>query len=134
MHGRHPVAIGICAALAFTFVILATGLKAAADDEDRWPMEITAPEGTIYIYEPQTESSEADYLTARAAVSFTPKGTENPVFGAAWFKARMHTDREARIVTFEDVETTEARFPEATPEQLERFGEIVRQRFESPRR
>ena len=40
-----------------------------------------------------------------------------PIFGAAWFKSRVHTDREERVAYFEDLEVQEARFPDATPEQ-----------------
>ncbi len=130
MHGRHRFTIGLFVTLAIT-TLFGPGLRfaAAEEDQDRWPMVVTAEEGTIYIYEPQIESFEADHLTARAAVSFTPKGTENPVFGAAWFKARLHTDRETRIAVLEDVEVTDARFPDATPEHIKRFSAIVRAEF-----
>lgn len=129
MQRKRALIAGLLGIFTLATVFTAGARPATAQEEDRWPMEVPAELGMILIYEPQIETFEGDHLTARAAVSFTPTGTESPVFGAAWFKARLSTDRETRIAVLADVEVTNARFPEATPEQVERFGTLVRAEF-----
>jgi hypothetical protein len=103
-----PVAILIVASLAF----------GQAEGEDiGWPRQIDHPEGKVIIYQPQIDSFKGDILESRAAVSVTKKGSDAPVFGAAWFRARVQTDRDARLVHILDIEVPRVRFPEATPEQ-----------------
>ncbi|MFA9454873.1 MAG: hypothetical protein ACERK6_13265, partial [Candidatus Aminicenantaceae bacterium] len=101
-------------------MILATAplvLAQAADEEIGWPREMDHPEAKVIIYQPQIDSFKGDILEARAAVSVTKKGSDVPVFGAAWFKARVRTDRDTRLVHFLDIEVPRVRFPEATPDQ-----------------
>jgi hypothetical protein len=95
-------------------------------DESAWPREITVPEATILIYQPQVENLEGNHLDSRFAASVqTPKMAE-PVFGAVWTKARVETDRDARIVRLVSLETVRSRFPNATPEQEAAFAAILK--------
>ncbi|MHC4942048.1 MAG: carbohydrate-binding family V/XII [Planctomycetota bacterium] len=108
--------------------LLAFPALAQEPDEEvgmEWPHEIAVPEGVIVIYQPQPESFEGDKLTARAAVSVTRTSESEPVFGAAWFEARVATDRDERTVTLIDLDVTAAKFPEADGEKLKKFKEIV---------
>jgi len=86
-------------------------------EEIGWPREMDRPEAKVIIYQPQVDSFKGDILEVRAAVSITTKGKTEPVFGAAWLKVRVETDREARLVHVLDIEVPRVRFPEATPEQ-----------------
>jgi hypothetical protein len=95
-------------------------------EESAWPREITVTEATILIYQPQLEKFEGNRLESRFAASVqTPKMAE-PVFGAVWTKARVETDRDARIVRLVSLETVRSRFPNATPEQEAAFAAILK--------
>ena len=54
-----------------------------------WPQEVTAEEGTIVVYQPQPETLTGDTLTGRAAMSLELNGSDEPVFGAFWFEAKI---------------------------------------------
>ena len=66
------------------------------------------------MYQPQIDELEGDFLTFRAAVSYRDEQGSEPVFGAAWFKARVEIDRETRMVYIVDLEATDLRFPEGS--------------------
>jgi len=83
----------------------------AQDGDESWPRELEGDQGKIVMYQPQIESFKGNILEARAALSVTATdGT--PVFGAAWFKARMATDLDTRTASLESVEITNANFPD----------------------
>ena len=84
----------ICACTVLLATLLMTGPLAA--QELGWPREIVVPEGKVVMYQPQADSFEDDLLTGRAAVSVTPTGQNEPVFGAVWMKSRVATDRDTR--------------------------------------
>lgn len=94
-----------------------------------WPREIDAPNATIVVYQPQPETFKGDRLTGRAAVSVTPKGSTEPVFGAVWFGARVSTDRHARTATILAMEVARVRFPGASAAQEERLAGILKDRL-----
>ena len=77
----------------------------------QWPRHILTPEAEIVIYQPQLESFTGNKLTGRAAVSVTPKGRDEPFFGALWIAARVSTDRDLRIVTLLDIDIQAVKFP-----------------------
>jgi len=66
------------------------------------------------MYQPQIDELEGDFLTFRAAVSYRDEQGSEPVFGAAWFKARVEIDRETRMVYIVELEATDLRFPEGS--------------------
>ena len=90
-----------------------------------WPREIVTPNASILIYQPQPETFQGNRLTARAAVSVTMAGEKEPVFGAAWFDAKVATDRDTRMVEVQEVKVTKVKFPDATPEQENKFIDVV---------
>lgn len=126
---RFRTHLGICVLIAGASILPLPVRTLAEDQEEagepRWPREIDAPEAEIVVYQPQLESFAGNKLTARAAVSVTPKGATDPVFGAAWFKCKVETDRDSRMVTLVDLEVAEAKFPNTTPEQLEKLGRVL---------
>ena len=104
--------------LLFAVMILAVApliLAQTEEEEIGWPREIDHPEAKVIIYQPQLDSFKGNDLEARAAVSVTGKKSGVPVFGAAWFKARVEIDRDARFIHVLEIEVPRVRFPEATP-------------------
>jgi hypothetical protein len=106
-------------------VLCTTGLAQVA--EPHWPREIVVPQGKIVMYQPQLESFKANKLTARAAVSVTPKGQTEPIFGSVWIDARISTDRNARTVELLGVEIPEAKFPNADPDKVVKLTSILKE-------
>ncbi len=98
-----------CLPLAFS-AVFGGGREALALGSD-WPIEVPSAEGKIVLYQPQPDSLKDDKLTGRVAVSFTPSGSETPVFGAFWFDARISTDRDERLVTMMEMNILQAKFP-----------------------
>ncbi len=81
-------------------------------DEPAWPRKLDTGPAVISVYQPQINALEGDMLDARAAVSVKEQG-EDLVFGAIWFKSRIATDVDARLVDLEDLEIVSVRFPDA---------------------
>ncbi len=89
--------------------------------ESNWPREIQIPEAKFTLYQPQIETFDGTRLTARSAIAILPTGKDEPVFGTVWLDARVYTDKEARLVTFEDLKVSGAKFPDATPKRVEKL-------------
>jgi hypothetical protein len=105
--------------LVSALVLMGGGPVLAA--QDKWPKRFEHPKGTVVMYQPQMEDFKDDKLTARAAVSVKTKAMKAPVFGAVWLSGRVLTDRDTRMATIDEVKVTDAKFPDATPEQLEKL-------------
>jgi hypothetical protein len=118
-HTCSPVLPALLLSLAF-----AVGPAGAAEDRG-WPRTIDVPEARILIYQPQPDERQDNILTGRAAVSVTPKGKTEPVFGTIWLRCRMEIDREKRTVDLIDVTVPRARFPGSTPEMEQKLAAIV---------
>src|SRR5437879_9393817 len=83
-----------------------------AGDELTWPREFQDNGTKVDIYQPQIEKWEgADFETRSAAAITLPGGSNAPVYGVFWMKARADVDKAARIVTLNDIEVTKAKFP-----------------------
>ncbi len=97
--------------LASALICTVAAGGALAQEDSRWPLELDGDRGTITIYQPQIESFNGNILESRAAISV--QGKEGaPVFGAAWFQARMATDMDTRMATLESIKVTAAKFPD----------------------
>ncbi len=111
---------------SFFFTLLLSLLVSSqvySDELGNWPKEVSVSSGTVTIYQPQVESLTGNVLKGRTAVSYSPSEGNTPVFGAAWFTAKVNIDREERTVYYETLEITDTRFPEEN-KQLE--GEFHR--------
>lgn len=84
------------------------------------------PGAKILIYQPQGEKFKGNHLESRFAASVQTPEMAEPVFGAIWTKARVETDRDARIVRLVSLETVRSRFPNATPKQEASFAAILK--------
>ena len=85
--------------------------------------EIDTAQGLVVLYQPQLDEFAGNQLEARMAVSVTPKGKDEPVFGAVWLKARVETDFDTRTVQIVAVDVPRVRFPNATKEQEQGFSQ-----------
>jgi hypothetical protein len=112
---------------ALALVLLGRPTLAA---EDPWPKRFDHPQGTVVMYQPQLEDHKGDLLLGRAAVSVKKKEWKEPVFGAIWLHGRVVTDRDTRMATIDGVKVTDARFPGAQPEQLEKLKAFLNDQFE----
>lgn len=99
--------------------------------EQGWPRAIETPKGSIVIYQPQVDTFEGNELTSRAAVSVTPTGKTEPVFGVVWVNARVDTDRDTRRVRILDIKVPTVRFPNATEEQEKDFTALLEREIPS---
>ncbi|MHB8067858.1 MAG: hypothetical protein ACYDIC_08155 [Desulfobaccales bacterium] len=108
------------AILPFLALVLSSSAPALAA-QDAWPKRFEHPKGTVVMYQPQLEDFKDDVLTGRAAVSVKTKAMKAPVFGAVWLSGRVLIDRDTRMATIDEVKVTDAKFPDAKPEQLEKL-------------
>jgi len=111
----HSRVVSICS--AFLLVVFVIAAPLAANEDERWPRQIDAPEASITVYQPQPQALNGTTLTGRSAVSVIATGKEDPVFGTAWFTTRVDVDRDTRIVEVVDLKVSRVRFPEATEEE-----------------
>ena len=68
-----------------------------------WPCQIESPQGMITLYQPQIDTYRENSMSARAALSVTPTGATEPVFGAVWLDCRGATDGPRKTVRLMDV-------------------------------
>lgn len=81
---------------------------------DPWPREVTLPDATLLIYQPQVSSWQGNTLALRAAVAVRPTGGKQETqetFGVVWATARTQVDRVSRIVALHDFTVTKSDFP-----------------------
>jgi hypothetical protein len=78
-----------------------------------WPRQFEDSGVQVSIFKPQIEKWEGGDFETRSAVAVT-QGSNAPVYGVFWMKARADVDKAARIVTLNDAVVTRANFPSAT--------------------
>jgi hypothetical protein len=83
---------------------------AAQEPAAAWPRRSAAPPVSVALYEPQVESYDREWMTARAAVSVVVNGAE-PVFGAVWFGMRLSVNAEGTLGRVNAVRLDQMRFP-----------------------
>ncbi|MCL7489626.1 MAG: hypothetical protein M8357_15780, partial [Desulfobulbaceae bacterium] len=109
-----PVWIVIAALCA---VLHASPVFAFGSTVGDWPREIKVEGGSVVMYQPQPEQLDGNLLKARAAISVKVDNSDEMVFGAVWFDARLYTDRDKRKAAIADVMITEVRFPDQQEER-----------------
>ena len=112
------------AALAAVFLFL-LGAASFAGAQTTFPQEITDPEGTIMVYQPQPEKLAGIVLTGRAAMSFQLKGRREPTFGAFWFTSIVESDADSGMTVVRDIKVTKVRWPESKEADEARFTKVV---------
>jgi len=100
---------------------------AASDvDVDPWPRQLASGDNTFSVFQPQYESWDQGRLSGRAAVAVEDRVSSQPKYGVIWFTARTGVDKEARMVTLEDVTVSKADFP-TTPDSGAAYLSALRQ-------
>jgi len=113
------------ATLAVFWIALLTGSHLQAGEINQWPQEIKTSKGVVIVYQPQPESLKDNQLSARAAVSIELTNSDELVFGAIWFNARLQIDRAERSATIADVKITNVRVPQAGDKKLTQFKTLL---------
>jgi hypothetical protein len=114
---------GLAAVAASLLVTVAGAQDARA--QTTFPQELTYPEGTIVVYQPQPEKLTGNFLSCRAAMALKPKGQTEPIFGAFWFTSIIDTDDDAGTTLVRDIKVTRVRWPESTSADEARFTRAV---------
>ena len=122
MNERCPSHAWLQARILVVLTALAVPAITCAMD---WPQEVVAEEGTIVVYQPQPESLTGNTLTGRAAMSLELKGSDEPIFGAFWFEARITTDMDAGTALIRDLKVSKVRWPDSKDAGEQRFTAIV---------
>jgi hypothetical protein len=112
--------------LPLLFLIFIPTPALSAINRIEWPLTIDRPGGSITMYQPQLLTFKGINLTARAAVSATPKGQTSPFFGTVWITAKINTNRDEGTVHLERVFVTQVRFPGATDAQVKILADILK--------
>lgn len=81
--------------------------------DGNWPREIDSNGMHLVIYQPQVDSWKDNVIEARSAVILTRAADPKEIFGIVSIGARTEVDREARLVSFEDIVIRDANFPSA---------------------
>jgi hypothetical protein len=105
-------------------LFVAFGVSAQDDEGMGWPREIEKKGYLVTFYQPQLESFDQNMLEGRMAVSIKKKDGQ-PVFGATWFQTRVVTDYDTRMVTFEDLEFKDGKFPDIEEEDYKGLKDVV---------
>ena len=95
----------------------------AAQDYTHWPKQLQLENVLITIYGPEIESFEGNIIEGRSAFQVYD-GRKLPVFGALWFRARVHIDRAAGSVFYDEIELIDLNFPDATQKQKNSFADL----------
>src|SRR6266853_6346166 len=85
----------------------------ATGAELSWPRQFEDNGVKVSIFKPSIEKWEGSDFETRSAVAVTPAGSNAPIYGVFWMKARADVDKAARIVTLNDIVVTRANFPSA---------------------
>jgi uncharacterized membrane protein YgcG len=105
---------------------------AASDvDVDPWPRQLASGDNTFSVFQPQYESWDQGRLSGRAAVAVEDRVSSQPKYGVIWFIARTEVDKEARMVTLEDLSVSKADFP-TTPDNGAAYLASLRQILTGP--
>src|SRR5712691_10576249 len=91
----------------------ATSSQALSPDGEElsWPRQFEDNGIKVSIFKPSIEKWEGTDFETRSAVAVTPAGSNAPIYGVFWMKARADVDKAARIVTLNDITITRANFP-----------------------
>ena len=76
-----------------------------------WPREIPFAKtgGKVVIYQPQPDALEGNTLTGRAAIAGKEKASDELVFGAIFFEAKLSTDKATRLANLESIKIINAK-------------------------
>lgn len=95
---------------------------------DAWPRQFKTEDGSAYtIYQPQIDSWDGFTLNAISAVSIQTNSSATPIYGVIKFSVDTHTDKETRMVAFEDIKINDATFPSIDQSKTSSWLQQLRQ-------
>ena len=124
IHSSIPPRIARFLAVLGVAACLAAAMTARADDAG-WPRQFDSPSGSFVIYQPQPEHLDGDVLTGRAAFSLQKSEDQNPVYGVLWYTEHIEVDRDSSVVTARNLDVTKVRLPGITPDEADRYEQLV---------
>ncbi len=93
---------------------------------EEWPKIIKHSSGTeVTIYQPEIESFDNVNLECRAAIMIKTPKQSDPIFGAVWIKTKVLTDRDTRLVSLDEVQVTDAKFPNQDSTKIEELKNFL---------
>lgn len=104
----------------------AASLVTAVTD-DGWPRDVRSGTTRITVYQPQIDSWDGFRLAARAATAVVEKAGASPTYGIIQIRAATHVDKNARLVSLENLTIEAATFPTVDPEKARRWALAVQQ-------
>ena len=114
--------------IAISFIISTQALaqQSAAETVQvaLWPKVIPLEQLSITIYQPEAESFAGDILEVRSAFNIFD-GTQLPIFGALWFRARVHINRSTNKVFYDDIEMVDVNFPDVTSAKKDELRKLL---------
>ncbi|HUI09071.1 MAG TPA: hypothetical protein VL221_02025 [Bacteroidota bacterium] len=110
-------------------ILLALLLVTPTPDAPRngWPRQIPGAPGSLMMFEPETDTYRDTVLDARAALSVTPSGGGEPVFGAVWLDCTVRTDPRNETVTVTGGHVRTLRFPAEAAVDSAAIGTAIEQ-------
>lgn len=125
-----PALLGPVSPLALLGLLLLAAPSAATAQLPPWPRQIPTKSGyTITIYQAQSERLSNNVLTGRGAISLKGPSSAEPIFGAAFYSAKVEADKDARMARLSDIKVTRVNWPGATDEQQQAFTKVVETYF-----
>lgn len=94
--------------------------------DEGWPREFVAKGQTALVYEPQVDSWDGFNLKAHTAVAVRLTNSQEPVYGVISFTAKTLVDKSERLVSLEELQIIDAKFP-SVPGQAGEFLPLLQQ-------
>ena len=110
-------------------LFFSSALQDGSGDGSMWPYVLEFDGTQVTVYMPQAEKLDGNALAGRAAISSQAADQKEPVFGTAWFDARIEVDTEERNFGVREVKVTRLVLPEADEEQRQLTTAIVEEGF-----
>ena len=105
------LAVALLGVILLPLVDRRDALAAAATNPDPWPRHMQISGGSLTVYQPQVDSWDGGFLKFRAAVSVTPTGGGQEIFGIIRATAHTLVDRTTRMVTLFNYSLLQIDFP-----------------------
>jgi hypothetical protein len=90
-----------------------------APPDGGWPRAFNLANGdSVLIYQPQIDSwQNQKHIVAWSAISYQPKGAQQPTYGAVKLEADTRVALNERLVNFSNLQITESNFPTLNRDQ-----------------
>jgi hypothetical protein len=116
-------------------LFFSAAMQDGGGDGSMWPYVLEFDGTQVTVYTPQPEKLDGVSLSGRAAISAQMADQKAPIFGTAWFNARIEVDTEERTYAVKQVKVTRLVLPEAD-EELQQLTTAILQEglsnFERP--